>query len=38
MAAGQKTLTISRNNLASGVYYIRVITNNTTRTEKLIIK
>ncbi|MCH3923627.1 MAG: choice-of-anchor J domain-containing protein [Bacteroidales bacterium] len=38
MALGQTTLTIKRNNLASGVYYIRVITDNQTRTEKLIIK
>jgi hypothetical protein len=38
MTAGQKTLTISRNNLRAGVYYVRVITDNQTRTEKLIIK
>jgi hypothetical protein len=38
IAAGQKTLTIRRNNISSGVYYIRVISNEATRTEKLIVK
>lgn len=35
---GQASLKIITSNLASGVYYVRVITNNTTKTEKLIIK
>ncbi|MCH3924623.1 MAG: fibronectin type III domain-containing protein [Bacteroidales bacterium] len=38
MKAGQKTLTINRNNLTSGVYYVRVVTSSATRTQKLIIK
>jgi hypothetical protein len=38
MVAGQKNLTIKRGNLVSGVYYIRLITNKETRSEKLIVK
>ena len=38
LAAGQTTMTISTESLASGVYYVRVITANATRTEKLIKK
>jgi hypothetical protein len=34
----QSTLKINTSNLASGVYYIRVVSNNLTKTEKLIVK
>jgi hypothetical protein len=34
----QHTLKINTNNLTSGVYYIRVITNNSAKTEKLIVR
>jgi hypothetical protein len=34
----QNTLKINTNNLTSGVYYIRVITNNSAKTEKLIVR
>jgi hypothetical protein len=35
---GQKTLRVNTSNLASGIYYIRMITNNITKAEKLIVK
>ncbi|MCQ2326781.1 MAG: fibronectin type III domain-containing protein [Bacteroidales bacterium] len=38
LAQGQTAINISTENLASGVYYVRVITTNATRTEKLIKK
>jgi hypothetical protein len=34
----QSTLKINTSNLASGVYYIRVVSNNLTKTEKLVVK
>jgi hypothetical protein len=34
----QSTLKISTSNLTSGVYYIRVVSNNLTKTEKLVVK
>ena len=38
LAQGQTVINISIENLSSGVYYVRVITSNATRTEKLIKK
>jgi hypothetical protein len=38
VAKGQTTLKINTNSLASGVYYVRVISNNTSKTEKLIVR
>ena len=38
LAQGQTTTTIETSDLTSGVYYIRLITSTTTRTEKLIKK
>jgi hypothetical protein len=38
VAKGQTTLKINTQSLASGVYYVRVISNNIAKTEKLIIK
>jgi hypothetical protein len=35
---GQSTLKINTENLSSGVYYIRLISNNLTKTEKLVVK
>ena len=36
LALGQTEMTINSASLAEGVYYIRIITKNSTRTEKLI--
>ena len=38
MNKNQSTLKINTESLASGVYYIRVVTNNLTKTEKLVVK
>ncbi|MBR1626420.1 MAG: T9SS type A sorting domain-containing protein [Bacteroidales bacterium] len=38
LAQGQQTMTINTENLASGVYYVRVISGTMTRTQKLIKK
>jgi hypothetical protein len=35
---GQSTLKINTSNLASGIYYVRVVSNDLTKTEKLIVK
>lgn len=38
ITTSQKTLNINRNNLSSGIYYIKVVSNNRTLSKKLIIK
>ena len=38
IAAQQTNVTINTDNLASGVYYVKVVSNNTTNTQKLIVK
>lgn len=38
LSKGQTTLNINTEDLTSGVYYIRVITNDMTKTEKLVVK
>ena len=38
LSKGQTSLNINTENMTSGVYYVRVITNNQTNTEKLIVK